>query len=37
MSAIHRRQFLRNTLLALPAAAFPYGSLFAAARCVDRE
>jgi FAD/FMN-containing dehydrogenase len=31
MSAIKRRQFLRNTLAALPAAALPYGSLFAAA------
>ena len=31
MSAIKRRQFLRNTLAALPAAALPYGRLFAAA------
>ena len=31
MGANHRRQFLRNTLLALPAAAFPCGRLFAAA------
>jgi len=31
MSAIKRRHFLRNTLAALPAAAFPYQRLFAAA------
>ncbi|HET9865369.1 MAG TPA: FAD-binding oxidoreductase [Steroidobacteraceae bacterium] len=31
MSAIRRRQFLRNTLAVLPAAALPYGRLFAAA------
>ena len=31
MSTNHRRQFLRNTLLALPAAAFPCRNLFAAA------
>jgi FAD/FMN-containing dehydrogenase len=31
MSAIKRRQFLRHSLAVLPAAAFPYGRLFAAA------
>ncbi|HEX6397238.1 MAG TPA: hypothetical protein VFZ95_07435, partial [Steroidobacteraceae bacterium] len=31
MSAIKRRQFLRNSLAALPAAAFPCERLFAAA------
>jgi FAD/FMN-containing dehydrogenase len=31
MGANDRRQFLRHSLLALPAAAFPFGSLFAGA------
>ena len=35
MSAIKRRQFLRNSLAALPAAAFPYGRLFAAAELAN--